>query len=159
VQPSTSHITHVYNTGDVSLQLFPHSYLFNLCSQPIPQGACIGMTSLCSIGGFALETRCHTGQVIRYDTVQKLGWSVDIRNHPIKIVLDRILSEDAEWKPEFNGELGDRRILRTLLVSNGGVGGQVESLMRKRRITGNDIGKCRCLDLQSRLKEVTEFAL
>ena len=64
------------------------------------------MTSLCSIGGFALETRCHTGQVILYDTVQKLGWSVDIRNHPIKVVLDRILSEDADWKPEFNEELG-----------------------------------------------------
>jgi len=63
------------------------------------------MTSLCSIGGFALETRCHTGQVILYDTVQRLGWSVDIRNHPIKIVLDRILSEDADWKPEFNEEL------------------------------------------------------
>lgn len=64
------------------------------------------MTSLCSIGGFALETRCHTGQVILYDTVQKLGWSVDIRNHAIKVVLDHILGEDADWKPEFNGELG-----------------------------------------------------
>lgn len=63
------------------------------------------MTSLCSIGGFALETRCHTGQVILYDTVQKLGWSVDIRNHAIKVVLDRIFSEDGDWKPEFNEEI------------------------------------------------------
>jgi lipase ATG15 len=65
------------------------------------------MTSLCSIGGFALETRCHTGQVIRYDTVEKLGWSVDIRNHPIKVVLDRVFSEDGDWKPEFNEQIGE----------------------------------------------------
>lgn len=60
------------------------------------------MTSLCAVGGFALESRCHTGQVILYDTVQKLGWSVDIRNHPIKGVVDRLFGEDAEWQPEFN---------------------------------------------------------
>ena len=68
-------------------------------------GACTGVTSLCSIGGFALETRCHLGQVIQYDTVQKLGWSVDVRNHPIKVLLDKILSENGDWKDDFNGEL------------------------------------------------------
>ncbi len=70
--------------------------------QPIPQGICTGVTSLCAISGFALESRCHTGQVILYDTVQKLGWSVDIRNHAIKVLVDRLFGEDAEWKPEFN---------------------------------------------------------
>ncbi|KAH9483465.1 Putative lipase ATG15 [Psilocybe cubensis] len=85
--PTTHHITHVYNNAD-----------------PIPMGACTGVTSLCAIGGFALETRCHVGQVILYDTVQKLNWSVDIRNHGIKLVIDKLLSDDAEWKPEFNGE-------------------------------------------------------
>ncbi|KAF8874220.1 Alpha/Beta hydrolase protein [Gymnopilus junonius] len=86
--PSTHHIVHVYNTAD-----------------PIPMGTCTGVTSLCAIGGFALETRCHLGQAIRYDTVQKLGWSVDIRNHGIKLVIDRLLSDNSEWKEEFNGEL------------------------------------------------------
>lgn len=70
-------------------------------------GTCTGVTSWCSIGGFALETRCHNGQVILYDTVQKLGWSVNIRNHLIKNVVDRLLADDGDWKPEFNGEVDD----------------------------------------------------
>jgi hypothetical protein len=57
---------------------------------------------MCAVGGFALESRCHTGQVILYDTVQKLGWSVDVRNHGIRVVVDRLLGEDADWKAEFN---------------------------------------------------------
>lgn len=69
-------------------------------------GTCTGVTSLCSVGGFALETRCHLGQVILYDTVQKLGWSVDIRNHPIKVIIDKLFSDNSDWKEEFNGELG-----------------------------------------------------
>lgn len=39
-KPSTHHITHVYHTAD-----------------PIPMGVCTGMTSLCSVGGYALETK------------------------------------------------------------------------------------------------------
>lgn len=70
-------------------------------------GTCTGVTSLCSIGGFALESRCHNGQVILYDTVQKLGWSVSISNHLIKNVVDRLLADNADWKPEFNGEVND----------------------------------------------------
>ncbi|KAF9528233.1 Alpha/Beta hydrolase protein [Crepidotus variabilis] len=95
IPPSTKHITHVYNTAD-----------------PIPQGTCTGIASICAIGGFALETKCHIGQVILYDTVSKLGWSVDARSHPIKVVIDRLLSENADWKPEFNSESEDGKEAR-----------------------------------------------
>jgi len=61
-------------------------------------GTCTGVTSLCSIGGFALESRCHLGQVVLYDTVQKLGWSVNVRNHGIKVVVDKLLADDSQWK-------------------------------------------------------------
>ncbi|RDB19292.1 putative lipase ATG15 [Hypsizygus marmoreus] len=77
--PSTQHITHVYHTGD-----------------PVPIGACTGVTSACAIGGFALETGCHLGKVIRYDTVSKRGWSVSVQGHPIKFVIERVLNEDWE---------------------------------------------------------------
>src|ERR1700761_7708185 len=60
-------------------------------------GTCTGITSMCSIGGFALETRCHLGQVVLYDTVKELGWSVDIRNHGIKLVVDKLLADDSQW--------------------------------------------------------------
>ena len=60
-------------------------------------GTCTGVTSFCSIGGFALESRCHLGQVILYDTVQKLKWSVNARNHGIKVVVDNLLADDSDW--------------------------------------------------------------
>ncbi|GAA6058785.1 hypothetical protein JCM10212_001901 [Sporobolomyces blumeae] len=75
--------THVFHTAD-----------------PIPMGVCTGTISSCAIGGFALESRCHTGKTILYDTVDRLGWSVDIRTHPIHIVIDYLLKDDWGVKPK-----------------------------------------------------------
>ncbi|KAF9653226.1 alpha/beta-hydrolase [Thelephora ganbajun] len=80
--PSTQHITHVYNTGD-----------------PIPMGVCTGVSSTCALGGYALESKCHLGNVVLYDTVTKLKWSVGIGNHGIRTVVD-LLSKDFD--PENN---------------------------------------------------------
>ncbi|KAK0473742.1 Alpha/Beta hydrolase protein [Armillaria novae-zelandiae] len=77
--PSTQHITHVFNTGD-----------------PIPMGTCTGVTSTCATGGYALESRCHMGKLIKYDTVKKLRWSVNVQNHPIKVIIDNLFNEDWE---------------------------------------------------------------
>ncbi|GAA5925419.1 hypothetical protein JCM3775_001406 [Rhodotorula graminis] len=74
--------THVFHTAD-----------------PIPQGLCTGTISTCGIAGFALESRCHTGKTIRYDTVGRLGWSVDIRTHPIHVVVEQLLKDDWGVKP------------------------------------------------------------
>jgi hypothetical protein len=68
-------------------------------------GTCTGVRSFCSIGGFALESRCHLGQVILYDTVQKLKWSVDSRTHGIKVVVDKILADDSEWNTKKDEEI------------------------------------------------------
>jgi len=76
--PSVQHITHVYNTGD-----------------PIPMGVCNGVGSTCALGGYALESKCHLGNVILLDTVTKLKWSVAIGNHAIRTVVD-LLSEDFD---------------------------------------------------------------
>ena len=48
--------------------------------------------------------RCHLGKVIRYDTVSKLGWSASIRTHPVKVVIEKLLSED--WEPGEDGAEG-----------------------------------------------------
>jgi len=45
-----------------------------------------------------MESHCHLGKVGKYDTVSKLGWSVDTRTHAIKTVIDVVLKED--WDPE-----------------------------------------------------------
>ncbi|KAJ7347021.1 Alpha/Beta hydrolase protein [Mycena albidolilacea] len=84
--PSTHHITHVYHTGD-----------------PMAMGTCTGVTSPCYLGGFALETRCHLGQRILYDTVTKRGWSVDSRSHSIQFLIDNLFHED--WDVEAGMEV------------------------------------------------------
>ncbi|KAF8223862.1 alpha/beta-hydrolase [Tricholoma matsutake] len=78
--PSTHHITHVYHSAD-----------------PIAMGTCNGVLSACALAGYAMETSCHLGKTIIYDTVSNLTWSVDIRTHGIISVIDKILSEP--WAP------------------------------------------------------------
>ena len=58
-------------------------------------GVCTGVSSVCALGGYALESRCHLGNVILYDTVTKLKWSVGVGNHGIRSVID-LLSEDFD---------------------------------------------------------------
>ncbi|KIM87308.1 hypothetical protein PILCRDRAFT_271668 [Piloderma croceum F 1598] len=85
--PSLQHITHVYHTADV-----------------VAMGTCTGVTSVCGIGGYAMESRCHLGKVILYDTVSKLGWSASARTHGIRMVIDQLLSQD--WEPGKDGAEG-----------------------------------------------------
>ena len=74
-------ITHVYHTAD-----------------PIPQGGCTGFFSLCVQAGFALETKCHLGQSVIFDTVGKLGWGVDVRMHVIRVIITRLLEDKTvDW--------------------------------------------------------------
>ncbi|KAG8853365.1 putative lipase atg15 [Tulasnella sp. 330] len=77
--PSMQHVTHLYHTADV-----------------IAMGACNGVLSTCAIGGYAMESRCHNGKTILYDTVSKLHWGVDIRTHRIGVIIDQLLAEDWE---------------------------------------------------------------
>lgn len=73
-------------------------------------GTCTGVASSCGLAGIALETRCHLGQVIRYDTVSKLGWSANIIHHGIQALIDGVLSkEDLNW-----GEDGEARLVPAL---------------------------------------------
>ncbi|KAG6868683.1 hypothetical protein C0993_011913 [Termitomyces sp. T159_Od127] len=75
-------VTHVYHSSD-----------------PIPQGTCTGFGSSCAQAGYALETRCHLGKSIVFDTVGKLGWRVDVRTHIIRHVITKILEiDDIEWE-------------------------------------------------------------
>jgi hypothetical protein len=55
---------------------------------------CTGVLSSCFIGGYALESRCHLGRTILYDTAGKLHWSVDVRTHRIGVLIDQVLNND-----------------------------------------------------------------
>ena len=87
--------THVYHNAD-----------------PIPQGACTGFGSPCTHAGYALETRCHLGKSVIFDTVGRLGWSVGVRHHVIRGVVTDVLGRDDIWwgdgDPDEGIRLGDR---------------------------------------------------
>ncbi|KAJ9476903.1 putative lipase ATG15 [Pseudozyma hubeiensis] len=74
-------IVHVYNNAD-----------------PIATGTCNGAGSICSNFGYAMESKCHSGKSIVYDTVGKLGWSMSVNSHRINTLVDDILTEDWSEK-------------------------------------------------------------
>lgn len=46
-----------------------------------------------------METKCHLGKSIVFDTVNKLGWKVDVRKHVIRDVILKVLeAEGVEWE-------------------------------------------------------------
>lgn len=89
-------ITHVYNTADT-----------------IAMGECNGVTSPCATAGYAMESRCHSGKSIVYDTVGKLGWSKGIASHRIGVLVDDLLKTDWDkkvgGKEKKNGWWGEKK--------------------------------------------------
>ncbi|GJE90754.1 alpha/beta-hydrolase [Phanerochaete sordida] len=92
-------VTHVYHNAD-----------------PIPQGACTGIGSPCASAGYALETHCHLGRSIVFDTVHKFGWRVDVRKHPIREVILNVLEKELDigdgWEIGGDGQMREVPIAR-----------------------------------------------
>ncbi|KAF8891294.1 Lipase [Infundibulicybe gibba] len=89
---------HINNSASLATRPVPVTHVYH-SADPIPQGACTGITSPCAQAGYALETRCHLGSTIVYDTVNKLGWSVDVRKHIVRQVIQQVLEvEGVEWE-------------------------------------------------------------
>lgn len=79
-------------------------------ADPIPMGVCsTSSISMCGIAGFALESKCHVGKKIVYDTVGRLGWSVDVRTHSIRVIVDNLLKEDWGNKTQDEFDLFARQ--------------------------------------------------
>uniref|UniRef100_A0A060T3S6 Putative lipase ATG15 n=1 Tax=Blastobotrys adeninivorans TaxID=409370 RepID=A0A060T3S6_BLAAD len=76
VPPWEDHIWHIGHTAD-----------------PVFMGVCNGAGSSCWIGGYAMETRCHTGLQCVYDVVEDKGWHVSLINHRILVVYNDILTQ------------------------------------------------------------------
>ena len=67
------------------------SYHFGHTADTIFMGTCNAATSGCTLGGYAMETQCHTGQVCIYDTVKDKNWRGGIVNHKILTVISDVL--------------------------------------------------------------------
>ncbi|KAL8729928.1 MAG: hypothetical protein Q9166_004373 [cf. Caloplaca sp. 2 TL-2023] len=63
------------------------AYHFGHTADPIFMGTCNSVTSGCTLGGYAMETQCHTGNVCIYDTVKDKNWRVSISWHRIWSVI------------------------------------------------------------------------
>ncbi|KAF9265984.1 alpha/beta-hydrolase [Marasmius fiardii PR-910] len=88
--PSTQHVTHVINNAD-----------------PIAMGVCNGVSSSCASAGYAMESRCHLGNIILFNTVEKLGWSSNVMNHGIVVVIDKVLGDETLELPEPTPEIAE----------------------------------------------------
>lgn len=65
-------------------------------ADPVFMGSCNGATATCTLGGYAMETQCHTGLACIYDTVEDYGWRVGIGNHKIHVVIDSVIKKYAK---------------------------------------------------------------
>lgn len=66
------------------------AYHFGHTADPIFMGSCNSATSGCTLGGYAMETQCHTGHVCIYDTVKDKNWRVTISWHSIRSVISGV---------------------------------------------------------------------
>ena len=79
------------------------AYHFGHTADPVFMGSCNGATALCTLGGYALESQCHTGQQCVYDTVGDFGWRVGVGNHKIRAVIKTVLrqyDQPAKCEPD-----------------------------------------------------------
>ncbi|SAL99157.1 hypothetical protein [Absidia glauca] len=72
-------------------------YHFGHTADPIFVGLCTGVSSACWYGGFAIETRCHTGKACVWDTVNSHNWKVNIASHRIGDIIEKILNVPEEF--------------------------------------------------------------
>ncbi|RVX68694.1 hypothetical protein B0A52_07121 [Exophiala mesophila] len=69
------------------------AYHFGHTADPVFMGTCNGATATCTLGGYAMESQCHTGKQCVYDTVNDYGWRVGIGNHKILNVIENVLKK------------------------------------------------------------------
>ena len=67
------------------------AYHFGHTADPIFMGSCNAATSACTLGGYAMESQCHTGHVCVYDTVGDKQWRVGAGYHKIATVIHDVI--------------------------------------------------------------------
>ena len=97
-----------YHVGRHQARRFTGGYHFGHTADPIFMGLCNSASSWCTLGGYALETICHTGQECVYDTVEDLGWRVALGTHSIESVIKDVIEKyDEPPRCEANADCTD----------------------------------------------------
>ncbi|KAF2644733.1 alpha/beta-hydrolase [Massarina eburnea CBS 473.64] len=82
-----------HQIGSMQKRDLTGGYHFGHTADPIYMGSCNQASSACTLGGYALESTCHTGKRCVYDTVKDFGWRVGIGNHKIVGVIKQVLEK------------------------------------------------------------------
>lgn len=82
-----------YRVGSHQTRDFTGGYHFGHTADPIFMGSCDTANSFCTLGGYAMESVCHTGKTCTYDTVGDFGWRVGIGTHKILNVIKDVLTK------------------------------------------------------------------
>ena len=94
-----------HQVGSLQKRKMTGGFHFGHTADPVFMGQCNTATSVCTIGGYAMQSVCHTGQKCTYDTVKDFGWRVGIGTHKIaEVIRDVILKYDepAKCEPYLN---------------------------------------------------------
>ncbi|KAL6702648.1 putative lipase atg15 [Coniothyrium glycines] len=90
-----------HQIGSLQERKLTGGFHFGHTADPVYMGTCNQATSVCTIGGYAMQSVCHTGQKCVYDTVKDFGWRVGIGTHKIaEVIRDVIEKYDAPAKCE-----------------------------------------------------------
>ena len=82
-----------YHIGAHQQRDLTAGYHFGHTADPIFMGTCNTATSVCTLGGYAMQSVCHTGYTCRYDTVGDFGWRVGAGYHRIKSVITDVIDK------------------------------------------------------------------
>lgn len=80
-----------YRVGQEQSRLYTGITHFGHSADPVYMGICNSASSACTIGGYAFQSQCHTGQTCTFDTVGDFGWRVGIGTHKIESVVKDVL--------------------------------------------------------------------
>ncbi|KAG6897881.1 hypothetical protein C0992_009679 [Termitomyces sp. T32_za158] len=105
-----------------------------------------GNVALSSTFGLAnRRPSCHLGKTVRYDSVTKRKWGVSVSTHPIKFVIEKLLSED--WEPENGLEVPVAEVEKDCVV------GTTSSSLVTYLFSVRRMDPCSKLGIESRLED------
>ncbi|KAF2745499.1 alpha/beta-hydrolase, partial [Sporormia fimetaria CBS 119925] len=85
-----------HQVGSMHTRKMTGGYHFGHTADPVFMGQCNTAASSCTLGGYAMQSVCHTGMKCVYDTVADKGWRVGIGNHKILNVIKDVLEQYDE---------------------------------------------------------------
>ncbi|KAF2425314.1 alpha/beta-hydrolase [Tothia fuscella] len=94
-----------YSIGEHQKRPITGGFHFGHTADPIYMGTCNTLAAVCTIAGYAMQSRCHTGGTCTYDTVKDLGWRSSSSNHRIVSVIKDVIEKYdavAACKPMVN---------------------------------------------------------